>query len=166
MTNKEFAFDYAGDGFTFDGGRFVLVGYESESPGVVILSPAEGRRNGPWYWETLGPTDVITYAAGIGKYQYANLNGLAPIRKGTPRTAAPGAGPGTPGGGAACLPGVCGSGDFHNKQKKYSKMVETLIGVAAGFAAVFFVAGVAAVLWRVAEYMASRGMEEGEEYED
>lgn len=44
-------------------------------------------------------------------------------------------------------------------------MVETLISVAAGFAVVFFILGILAVLWQVAKYMASRGMEEDEEYE-
>lgn len=44
-------------------------------------------------------------------------------------------------------------------------MVETLIKAAAGFAVVFFMAGIAAVLWQAAKYMASRGMEEDEEYE-
>lgn len=58
---------------------------------------------------------------------------------------------------------VRGSSDFHNK--KYSKMTETLIRVAAGFAVVFFVVGLVAVLWQVAKYMASRGMKEGEKYE-
>lgn len=58
---------------------------------------------------------------------------------------------------------MCGSSDFHSKE--YSKMVETLIRVAAGFAVVFFVVGIVAVLWQVAKYMASRGMEEGEKYE-
>ena len=58
---------------------------------------------------------------------------------------------------------MCGSSDFHNK--KYSKMVETLIRVAAGFAVVFFVVGIVAVLWQAAKYMATRGMEEDEKYE-
>lgn len=44
-------------------------------------------------------------------------------------------------------------------------MAETLIGIAAGFAAVFFTVGIVAVLWQAAKYMASRGMEEDEEYE-
>lgn len=56
-----------------------------------------------------------------------------------------------------------GSSDFHNK--KYSRMVETLIRVAAGFAVVFFIAGIVAVLWQVAKYMAARGMEGDEKYE-
>lgn len=55
------------------------------------------------------------------------------------------------------------SSDFHNK--KYSTMVETLISVAAGFAVVFFIMGMLAVLWQVAKYMATRGIEEDEEYE-
>lgn len=41
-----------------------------------------------------------------------------------------------------------------------------MIGIAAGFAAVFFTAGILAVLWQVAKFMAARGMEEGEKYED
>lgn len=56
-----------------------------------------------------------------------------------------------------------GSSDIHNK--KYSKMVETLIKVAAGFAVVFFIAGIVTVLWQVAKYMATRGMGEDEKYE-
>ena len=44
-------------------------------------------------------------------------------------------------------------------------MVETLISVAAGFAVVFFIMGMLAVLWQVAKYMATRGIEEDEEYE-
>lgn len=59
---------------------------------------------------------------------------------------------------------VCGSSVIHNKTS--GKMAETLIGIAAGFAAVFFTAGILAVLWQVAKFMAARGMEEGEKYED
>lgn len=44
-------------------------------------------------------------------------------------------------------------------------MVDTLIKVAAGFAVVFFILGIVAVLWQAAKYMASRGMEEDEKYE-
>lgn len=97
MTNKEFAFKYAGDEFMFDGDRFILVGYESESPGVVILSPIESHRNELWYWEILDSTDVITYMTDIRKYQYANLNGLIPIRKEIPQTTPPEVRPKTPG---------------------------------------------------------------------
>lgn len=86
MTNKEFAFKYAGDEFMFDGDRFILVGYESESPGVVILPLIESHGNEQWYWETLDPTDVITYMTDIRKYRYANLNGLIPIHKEKPQT--------------------------------------------------------------------------------
>ena len=57
-----------------------------------------------------------------------------------------------------------GSSDIHNK--KYSKMVETLIEVVAGFTVVFFTVGIVAVLWQVAKYMATRGMKGGEKYED
>lgn len=44
-------------------------------------------------------------------------------------------------------------------------VVETLIKVAAGFAVVFFIMGIVAVLWQVAKYMATRGMGEDEKYE-
>lgn len=59
---------------------------------------------------------------------------------------------------------MSGSSVVYNK-KKYSKMAETLIKVAAGFAVVFFIVGIVAVLWQVAKYMASRGMKEDEKYE-
>lgn len=42
-------------------------------------------------------------------------------------------------------------------------MAETLIRVVAGFTVVFFTVGIVAVLWQVAKYMATRGMEEGDE---
>lgn len=58
---------------------------------------------------------------------------------------------------------VSGSINFNNK--KYSKMVETLIKVVAGFTVVFFTVGIVAVLWQVAKYMATRGMKEDEKYE-
>lgn len=57
-----------------------------------------------------------------------------------------------------------GSGVIHNK--KYSKMAETLIKVVAGFTVVFFTVGIVAVMWQVAKYMATRGMKEGEKYEN
>ena len=39
MTNKEFAFNYAGDVFTFFGDRVILVGYGVRYLGRVIVSP-------------------------------------------------------------------------------------------------------------------------------
>ena len=45
-------------------------------------------------------------------------------------------------------------------------MAETLIKVVAGFTVVFFTIGIVAVLWQVAKFMATRGMKEGEKYED
>lgn len=57
------------------------------------------------------------------------------------------------------------SGGIVVYNEKYSKMAETLFKVAAGFAVVFFTAGIVAVLWQAAKYMASRGTEEDEEYE-
>lgn len=59
---------------------------------------------------------------------------------------------------------MCGSGVIHSK--KYNEMAETLIKVVAGFTVVFFTVGIVAVLWQVAKYMATRGMKEGEKYED
>lgn len=41
-----------------------------------------------------------------------------------------------------------------------------MIKVVAGFTVVFFTLGIVAVLWQVAKYMAARGMEEDEKYED
>lgn len=57
-----------------------------------------------------------------------------------------------------------GGSVIHNK--KYNEMVETLIKIVAGFTVVFFTIGIVAVLWQVAKYMATRGMKEGEKYED
>ena len=57
-----------------------------------------------------------------------------------------------------------GSGVIHSK--KYNEMAETLIKIVAGFSVVFFFIGIVAVLWQVAKYMATRGMKEGEKYED
>ena len=51
-------------------------------------------------------------------------------------------------------------------RKSYIKMVETLIKIVAGFTVVFFTVGIVAVLWQVAKFMATRGMKEGEKYED
>lgn len=58
---------------------------------------------------------------------------------------------------------MCGSRVVYGK--KYSKMVETLIKIVAGFTVVFFTVGIVAVLWQVAKFMATRGMREGEKYE-
>lgn len=85
MTNKELAFNYAGEEFMYDGDRFILVGYNSKSPEMIIVSPLESpikRCAGePWYWESLGSTDVITYMTDIRKYLYVNLNDSIPIHK-------------------------------------------------------------------------------------
>lgn len=59
---------------------------------------------------------------------------------------------------------MCGNYVIHSK--KYSKMVEALIKVVAGFTVVFFTVGIVAVLWQVAKFMATRGMKEDEEYEN
>ena len=57
-----------------------------------------------------------------------------------------------------------GGSVIHSKTN--GKMVETLIKVVAGFSVVFFFIGIIAVLWQVAKFMATRGMKEGEKYED
>ncbi len=85
MTNKEFAFNYAGDEFMLDGDIVILVGYDSEDTSRVIVSPTEEYGGIPWYWEFLYPTDVITYMTDIRTYQYADLNELIPIHKEKPR---------------------------------------------------------------------------------
>ena len=85
MTNKEFAFNYAGDEFMLDSDTVILVGYRSGYPETVIVSPTERYAGEPWYWEFLDSTDVITYKTNIGAYLYADLNELIPIRKEKPR---------------------------------------------------------------------------------
>ena len=88
MTNKEFAFNYAGDEFMLDSDRVILVGYRSGYPETVIVSPTEECGGVPWYWEFLEPKDVITYMTDIRKYQYADLNELIPIHKEKPQAVA------------------------------------------------------------------------------
>lgn len=85
MTNREFAFNYAGDEFMLYGDIVILVGYDSEDTSQVIVSPTEEYRGIPWYWEFLDSTDVITYTTDIGRYQYVDLNKLIPIHKEKPR---------------------------------------------------------------------------------
>lgn len=84
MTNKEFAFNYAGDEFMLYGDIVILVGYDIEDPSQVIVSPTEEHGGIPWYWEFLDSTDVITYKTDIRRYQYADLNELIPIHKEKP----------------------------------------------------------------------------------
>ena len=88
MTSKEFAFNYAGDEFMYDDDIVILVGYCSENSREVIVSPTERYGGGPWYWEPLDSTDVITYMTDIRKYQYANLNELIPIHREKPQAVA------------------------------------------------------------------------------
>lgn len=88
MTNKEFAFNYAGDEFMLDSDTVILVGYRSGYPETVIVSPTERYAGEPWYWELLDPTDVITYKTNIGAYQYVSLNEIIPIPKEKPQAVA------------------------------------------------------------------------------
>lgn len=63
------------------GDTLEVVGYDSDSPVTVIVSPTERHEGGPWYWDFLDSMDVITYVTDIRKYQYANLNELVPMHK-------------------------------------------------------------------------------------
>lgn len=96
MTNKEFAFNYAGKEFMLDDDRVVLVGCRSGYPETVIVSPTERYAGEPWYWEFLDSTDVITYMTDIRKHRYADLNELIPVYEEKPRPA-PEVKPMTPG---------------------------------------------------------------------
>lgn len=84
MTNKEFAFSYAGKEFRYKGGIVILVGYDSERPGRVIISPLDEKATSPfwWYGDSLEFSDVITYKTDIEAYQYVNLNEIVPIYEG------------------------------------------------------------------------------------
>ena len=80
MTNKEFAFNYAGKEFMFYGDRVIVVGYDIEYPDVVIVSPvSENTRAG--YWAGLDNTDVITYRDKRETYQYSQIGELESITK-------------------------------------------------------------------------------------
>nr|DAG80127.1 MAG TPA: hypothetical protein [Caudoviricetes sp.] len=83
MTSKEFACNYAGKEFMFYGEIVILVGYDSECPDVVIVSPVDLRTRG-CFWEGLDNTDVITYTITYvtnhrikgATYQYARIEEL------------------------------------------------------------------------------------------
>ena len=78
MTSKEFAFNYAGKEFMFYGDRVIIVGYDSEYPDVVIVSPvSENTRAG--YWAGLDNTDVITYRDKRETYQYSQIGELESV---------------------------------------------------------------------------------------
>ena len=70
MTNKEFAFKYAGREYMYYGHKVVLVGYDDECSDVVIVSPPGSRTDG-CFWEGLDYGDVITYKTDTDTYQYA-----------------------------------------------------------------------------------------------
>ena len=95
MTSKEFAFNYAGKEFIFYGDRVIVVGYDSEYPDVVIVSPTSGNARG-WFWEGLDDIDVITYRGKRKEYQYTRIDELKPVSKKKPRTVVKGK-PLTPG---------------------------------------------------------------------
>lgn len=80
MISKEFAFKYAGKEFMFYGIRVILVGYDSECSGVVIVSPPESRTEGCfWQGDSLEFSDVIIYKTDIDAYQYAQIDELKPV---------------------------------------------------------------------------------------
>ena len=85
MTGKEFAFNYAGKEFMFYGDRVIVVGYDSEYPDVVIVSPTSGNARG-WFWEGLDDIDVITYGGKRKEYQYTRIDELKPVAKKKPQT--------------------------------------------------------------------------------
>ena len=85
MTNKEFAFNYAGKEFMLYGIKVILVGYDSEYPDAVIVSPVESRTVG-CFWEGLDNTDVITYRGKGKEYQYAQIEELSPVAEDKPKT--------------------------------------------------------------------------------
>ena len=85
MTNKEFAFNYAGKEFMFYGDKVIVVGYDNEYPDVVIVSPASGNARG-CFWEGLDNTDVITYRGKGKEYQYARIEELRPVTEEKPKT--------------------------------------------------------------------------------
>lgn len=85
MTNKEFAFNYAGKDFMFYGDRVIVVGYDSEYPDVVIVSPVSGNSMG-CFWEGLDYTDVITHRSKRKAYQYAQIEELSPVTEEKPKT--------------------------------------------------------------------------------
>nr|DAE48510.1 MAG TPA: hypothetical protein [Caudoviricetes sp.] len=85
MTSKEFAFNYAGKEFIFYGDRVIVVGYDSEYPDAVIVSPASWNARG-CFWEGLDNTDVITYRGKRKEYQYAQIEELGPVTEEKPKT--------------------------------------------------------------------------------
>ena len=87
MTNKEFAFNYAGKEFIFYGDRVIVVGYDSEYPDVVIVSPVSGNARG-CFWEGLDNTDRITYRTKRKAYQYAQIEELSSVTEEKPQTVA------------------------------------------------------------------------------
>ena len=85
MRNKEFAFNYAGKEFMYYGERVILVGYDSEYPDVVIVSPVDSRRVG-CFWEGLDNTDRITYGTKRKAYWYSQIKELGPVTEEKPQT--------------------------------------------------------------------------------
>lgn len=87
MTNKEFAFNYAGREFMYCGGRVILVGYDMCGPDLLIVSPVfESAEAADEYWEGLDISDVIIYRTKRTTYQYAHVKELKPVTEEKPKT--------------------------------------------------------------------------------
>ena len=86
MTNKEFAFNYAGKEFMYYGDWVILVGYSSELPGSVIVSPTTKARNFVCFWESLDTTDVITHRGKRTTFRYVHMKWLVPVTEEKPQT--------------------------------------------------------------------------------
>lgn len=87
MTNKEFAFNYAGKEFRYYGDRVILVGYNVDGPDLLIVSPVFERTKAA-YWEAPDSSDVITYRTKRTTYQYAQVKELKPVTEEQPQTVA------------------------------------------------------------------------------
>ena len=85
MTNKEFAFNYAGKEFIFYGDRVIVVGYDSIEPGLVLVSPVE-LRTCVCFWEGLTSGDIITYSSDRTTYRYVQIRELKPVPEEKPQT--------------------------------------------------------------------------------
>lgn len=87
MTNKEFAFEYAGKEFMFYEDRVIVVGYDMVGPNLLIVSPLEAYTYGSfWDEESIDSSDMITYKTERTTYQYAKIRELSPVTEEKPQT--------------------------------------------------------------------------------
>ena len=85
MTNKEFAFKYAGKEFMLDDDGVVLVGYAKGQFRFVIVSPIGGVWQN-WYWDNLDSSDAIIYRPDVEVYRYARTDELIFVDDEKPQT--------------------------------------------------------------------------------